>query len=85
MYLTYSRKGYFWIVKVNKTKFMRTVQDLIDQLMLVKDKNKEIRVVVNTNDYIASYPVSLFDMSIKEGKDIIESQFKDIVAIELYR
>lgn len=64
---------------------MRTVQDLIDQLMLVKDKNKEIRVVVNTNDYIASYPVSLFDMSIKEGKDIIESQFKDIVAIELYR
>ena len=42
-----------------------TVQDLIDELMLVKDKNIKIRVVVNTNDYIASYPVSLSDMSIK--------------------
>ena len=40
-----------------------TVQDLIDELMLVKDKSKEIRVVVNTNDYITSYPASLFDMS----------------------
>lgn len=29
-----------------------TVQDLIDELMLVKDKSKEIRVVINTNDYI---------------------------------
>lgn len=37
-----------------------TVQDLIDELMLVKDKSKEIRVVVNTNDYITSYPASLF-------------------------
>lgn len=62
-----------------------TVQDLIDELMLVKDKSKEVRVVINTNDYIASYPISLFDMSVKEGKDIIKSQFDDIVAIELYR
>lgn len=45
-----------------------TVQDLIDELMLVKDKSKEIRVVINTNDYITSYPASLSDMSIKKGK-----------------
>lgn len=48
-----------------------TVQDLIDELMLVKDKNIKIRVVVNTNDYIASYSVSLSDMSIKEKGDIV--------------
>jgi hypothetical protein len=62
-----------------------TVQDLIDELMLVKDKSKEIRVVVNTNDYITSYPASLFDMSIKEGKDIAKDHFDNIIAIELYR
>lgn len=45
-----------------------TVQDLIDELMLVKDKSKKIRVVINTNDYITSCPASLFDMSIKKGK-----------------
>lgn len=62
-----------------------TVQDLIDELMLVKDKSKEIRVVVNTNDYITSYPASLFDMSIKEGEDITKDHFDNIIAIELYR
>lgn len=62
-----------------------TVQDLIDELMLVKDKSKEIRVVVNTNDYITSYPASLFDMSIKEGEDIAKDHFDNIIAIELYR
>ena len=58
---------------------------LIDELMLVKDKSKEIRVVVNTNDYITSYPASLFDMSIKEGEDIAKDHFDNIIAIELYR
>lgn len=62
-----------------------TVQDLIDELMLVKDKSKEIRVVVNTNDYITSYPASLFDMSIKEGEDITKDHFDNIITIELYR
>lgn len=62
-----------------------TVQDLIDELMLVKDKSKEIRVVVNTNDYTTSYPASLFDMSIKEGEDIAKDHFDNIIAIELYR
>ena len=62
-----------------------TVQDLIDELMLVKDKSKEIRVVVNTNDYITSYPASLFYMSIKEGEDIAKDHFDNIITIELYR
>lgn len=62
-----------------------TVQDLIDELMLVKDKSKEIRVVVNTNDYITSYHASLFDMSIKEGEDIAKDHFDNIITIELYR
>lgn len=62
-----------------------TVQDLIDELMLVKDKSKEIRVVVNTNDYITSCPASLFDMSIKEGEDIAKDHFDNIITIELYR
>lgn len=62
-----------------------TVQDLIDELMLVKDKSKEIRVVVNTNDYITSYPASLSDMSIKEGEDIAKDHFDNIITIELYR
>lgn len=62
-----------------------TVQDLIDELMLVKDKSKEIRVVVNTNDYITSDPASLFDMSIKEGEDIAKDHFDNIITIELYR
>lgn len=62
-----------------------TVQDLIDELMLVKDKSKEIRVVINTNDYITSYPASLSDMSIKEGEDIAKDHFDNIIAIELYR
>ncbi len=62
-----------------------TVQDLIDELMLVKDKSKEIRVVINTNDYITSYPASLFDTSIKEGEDIAKDHFDNIITIELYR
>lgn len=59
-----------------------TVQDLIDELMLVKDKSKEIRVVVNTNDYITSYPASLFDMSIKEGEDIAKDHFDNIITLD---
>lgn len=51
-----------------------TVQDLIDELMLVKDKSKE-----------TSYPASLFDMSIKEGEDIAKDHFNNIITIELYR
>lgn len=43
------------------------------------------RVVVNTNDYITSYPASLFDMSIKEGEDIAKDHFDNIITIELYR
>ena len=62
-----------------------TVQDLIDELMLVKDKNIKIRVVVNTNDYIASYSVSLSDMSIKEKGDIVNDHFDDTIAIELHK
>lgn len=77
-------------MKVNKNGIYEsrenmTVQDLIDELMLVKDKSKEIRVVVNTNDYITSYPASLFDMSIKEGEDIAKDHFDNIITIELYR
>jgi hypothetical protein len=77
-------------MKVNKNGLYEsgenmTVQDLIDELMLVKDKSKEIRVVVNTNDYITSYPASLFDMSIKEGEDIAKDHFDNIITIELYR
>lgn len=51
------------------------------------DANKlfDQRVVVNTNDYITSYPASLFDMSIKEGEDIAKDHFDNIIAIELYR
>lgn len=62
-----------------------TVQDLIDELMLVKDKSKEIMVVINMNDYITSYPASLFDMSIKKGEDIAKDHFDNIITIELYR
>ena len=62
-----------------------TAQDLIDELMLVKDKSKEIRVVINTNDYITSYPASLSDMSIKEKGDIVNDHFDNIITIELYR
>lgn len=77
-------------MKVNKNGIYEsgenmTAQDLIDELMLVKDKSKEIRVVVNTNDYITSYPASLFDMSIKEGEDIAKDHFDNIITIELYR
>ena len=62
-----------------------TVKDLIDELMLVKDKNIKIWVVVYTNDYIASYPVSLSDMSIKEKGDIVNDHFDDTIAIELHK
>lgn len=62
-----------------------TVQCLIDELMLVKDKSIKIRVVVYTNDYIASYPVSLSDMSIKEKGDIVNDHFDDTIAIELHK
>lgn len=77
-------------MKVNKNGIYEsgenmTVQDLIDELMLVKDKSKEIMVVVNMNDYITSYPASLFDMSIKKGEDIAKDHFDNIITIELYR
>lgn len=76
---------YNYQMEFMKAEKNMTVQDLIDELMLVKDKSKEIRVVVNTNDYITSYPASLFDMSIKEGEDIAKDHFDNIITIELYR
>ena len=53
--------------------------------MKADKKNIKIRVVVNTNDYIASYPVSLSDMSIKEKGDIVNDHFDDTIAIELHK
>lgn len=59
--------------------------------MQLDDKGKlnlwsDINITDNyRNDYITSYPASLFDMSIKEGEDIAKDHFDNIITIELYR
>lgn len=45
----------------------------------------KVHIINHTNDYITSYPASLFDMSIKEGEDIAKDHFDNIIIIELYR
>ena len=64
--------------KYDSTRFDRRID-------ACQGQSKGIRVVVNTNDYITSYPASLFDMSIKEGEDIAKDHFDNIITIELYR
>lgn len=41
-----------------------TVQDMIDELMLVVNKDAEINIVMNTGDYQTEYIPDLYDFSV---------------------
>ena len=43
-----------------------TVQDMIDELMLVVNKDAEINIVMNTGDYQTEYIPDLYDFSVIE-------------------
>ena len=64
-----------------------TVQDLIDELMLVSDKNAEINIVMNSGGYETEYIPDLFDFSVVDYTDIHpdDGNKEDKVVIEMYR
>lgn len=64
-----------------------TVQDLINELMLVSDKNAEINIVMNSGGYETEYTPDLFDFSVIDYTDIHpdDGNKEDKVVIEMYR
>lgn len=64
-----------------------TVQDLIDELTLVSDKNAEINIVMNCGDYEVEYIPDLFDFSVIDYTDVHpnDGDKEDKVVIEMYR
>ena len=47
-----------------------TVQDMIDELMLVVNKDAEINIVMNTGDYQTEYIQDLYDFSVIDFTDV---------------
>lgn len=47
-----------------------TVQDMIDELMLVVNKDAEINIVMNTGDYQTEYIPDLYDFSVIDFTDV---------------
>lgn len=65
-----------------------TVQDLIDELMLVVNKEAEIHVTVTQGDgYETEYTPGLFDFSIIDFTDVHpdDGEAEDRVVLQMYR
>lgn len=68
-------------------KKINTVQDLINELMLVNDKDVEINVVINSNGYESLYLPDMFDFSIIDYTDvhIDDGEKENRVVLQMYR
>lgn len=68
-------------------KKINTVQDLIDELMLVNDKNAEINIIQNSGGYETVFPPNLFDFSIIDYTDVHpdDGEKENKVVLEMYR
>lgn len=70
-------------MKPIKTVQVKTVQDLIDELMLVPDKTASIHVVETDGEYDNVYTPGCYDFSIKSSDT--ESEYGEAVILEMYR
>lgn len=64
-----------------------TVQDLINELMLVANKDAEINVTMNTGDYETVYSPDLFDFSVIDFTDVHpdDGEPENRVVLQMYR
>lgn len=64
-----------------------TVQDLINELMLVANKDAEINVTMNTGDYESVYIPSMYDFSIIDFTDVHpdDGEPENRVVLQMYR
>jgi len=64
-----------------------TVQNLIDELMLVHNKEAEINIRMNSGGFITEYPPDLFDFSVIDFTDVNpdDGECENKVVIEMYR
>lgn len=70
-----------------KMKRIITVQDMIDELMLVVNKDAEINIVMNTGDYQTEYIPDLYDFSVIDFTDVHpdDGNSGNKVVIEMFR
>lgn len=66
---------------------INTVQDLINELMLVANKDAEINVTMNTGDYETVYSPDLFDFSVIDFTDVHpdDGEPENRVVLQMYR
>lgn len=64
-------------------KAIKTVQDLIDELMLVSDKNLPIFIVSTDGEYDSVYTPGSYDFTIKHPDS--NSEYDEAVVLEMYR
>lgn len=64
-------------------KMIKTVQDLIDELMLVPDKDVPIYIVSTDGEYDSVYTPGSHDFSIKSSGT--KSEYGEAVILEMYR
>ena len=64
-----------------------TVQDMIDELMLVVNKDAEINIVMNRGDYQTEYIPDLYDFSVIDFTDVHpdDGNSENKVVIEMFR
>ena len=65
-------------------KFIKTVQDLIDELMLVPDKDVPIYIVSTDGEYDSVYTPGSYDFSIRQPEEDSDS-YGEAVILEMYR
>lgn len=64
-------------------KLIKTVQDLIDELTLVPDKNLPIFIVATDGEYDSVYTPVSYDFTIKHPDS--NSEYGEVSILEMYR
>lgn len=64
-------------------KTIKTVQDLVDELMLVPDKNQPIFIVATDGEYDSVYTPGSYDFTIKHPDS--NSEYGEVAILEMYR
>ena len=70
-----------------KMRKINTVQDLINELMLIYTKDAEINIVLNTGGYETLFTPDLFDFSIIDYTDVHpdDGEKENRVVLQMYR
>lgn len=73
--------------KILKMRKINTVQDLINELMLIYNKDADINIVLNTGGYETLFTPDLFDFSIIDYTDVHpdDGEKENRVVLQMYR